>query len=239
MKVLSANQVILDAIQFLRNHETKIAVIDLDSTLYNVSGRQIKIFKEFANDKKFQTLFPNETAALKSISGDNMAYYPVDCLKQIGLTEIHKDFSSVYHEFWSPKFFSNEYLIYDQIETGALAFMEKLESHGCKIVYLTGRDVGRMGPGTKEQLLRDMALTAGRDLILKPHLSEDDHSFKLRIVHDLCKDQAGLVFIDNEANNLNHIYLEGLPVWCVFFDTVHSGKAEPLEALDVMRSFVL
>ncbi|MCB0347767.1 MAG: hypothetical protein KDD37_02985 [Bdellovibrionales bacterium] len=222
MKHLTANQVITDAIQFLKNHSEKIAVIDLDSTLYNASGRQIQIFREFASDPKFQAIFPLETAILKDITGADLAYYPVDCLKQMGHTNIHKDFSSVYHEYWSPKFFSNEYLIYDKIEDGALDFMEKLEHHGFKIIFLTGRDVARMGRGTKEQLVRDNALIKGRELILKPHLSEDDHSFKLRIVHGFCKNEGtGLVFIDNEAHNLNHIHQEKLPVWCVFFDTVH------------------
>lgn len=240
MKILSAKQVLNASIQALSKYQYKTAVIDLDSTLYNVSGRQIAIFQEFAKLEEYQRLFPEECRALLKISGSTLAYYPVDCLKQVGLQNIHPDFSSTYHKFWSPRFFSHEYLIYDDIEPGAKEFMAELEKAGFQIVFLTGRDVARMGKGTIEQLQRDGVLTKERQLILKPHFSEDDHSFKLRIVKDLCsKNDTGLLFIDNEANNLNHIYIERLPVFCIFFDTVHSGKAEPLPEIEVMRSFVL
>jgi hypothetical protein len=240
MKILNAQQVLTASIQALGKYKQKIAVIDLDSTLYNVSQRQIHIFNEFAGIEAHQKLFPEETKYLRKITGKSLAYFPVDCLKQVGLHSVHPDFSSTFHAFWSPRFFSHEYLVHDEIEPGAKDFMLKLEEAGFKIIFLTGRDVARMGEGTIKQLNRDQVLGDNRELVLKPHLSEDDHSFKLRIVKDLCsKNETGVLFIDNEANNLNHIYLAKLPVYCVFFDTVHSGKADPLPALEVMRSFVL
>jgi phosphoserine phosphatase len=240
MNILNAQAVLTASMQVLSKYQNKIAVIDLDSTLYNVSKRQITIFHEFAKLEHHQKLFPEETKFLLKISGRSLAYYPVDCLKQVGLHEVHPDFSAMFHKFWSPRFFSHEYLIHDEIEPGAKEFMNKLEAAGFKIIFLTGRDVARMGEGTIKQLNRDHVLGNDRELVLKPHLSEEDHSFKLRIVKDLCsKNETGVLFIDNEANNLNHIYKANLPVYCVFFDTVHSGKADPLPAIDVMRSFVL
>jgi hypothetical protein len=223
MKILSAKQIINESLAFLAPFKNKVVVIDLDSTLYNVSGRQIQIFREFAADPEYQKQFPNECQALLKIQGKNLAYYPVDCLHQVGLQNIHPEFASTYHKFWSPRFFSDAYLKYDELEDGAKDFIAILEKQGCKTIFLTGRDVARMGKGTIEQLKSDHLLPANRELILKPHMSEDDHGFKLRIARDLCsKNETGLVFIDNEAKNLNHIYVEKLPVYCIFFRPVKS-----------------
>lgn len=203
-----------------------VCVFDLDSTLFNVSPRTQRILNEFAELHRPE---------LKEVQILHTDWGLKEALLRAGYEfDEHPDLHASLRDFWVERFFSNAYLQYDIPYLGAVAFVQRLHLAGCEIHYLTGRDVHRMGQGTKDVLLKwGFPLQKNQaqedNIHLKPHRSLDDHSFKLNWVlqkFPADRQQTPLYFFENEPVNINALGKIRPDVQIVFLETTHSRQQE-------------
>ncbi|MFK8138064.1 MAG: hypothetical protein AB8E15_06880 [Bdellovibrionales bacterium] len=232
-----------EIIQQIASEPMTLIILDLDSTIYDLTERQLKIFREFSEVERFLNQFPKECEALSQLDEDHMTFYPVDCIKNYGVKEIDSDFEDVFYPYWAERFFSNDYLKYDLVEDMAVDFVHDLFERGAYIRYLTGRDVARMGEGTHDTLKKHDFFPSGDpcekvSLVLKPEKSMNDAEFKRDYIQS-CYDEGfkKIIFIDNEPKNLVLAETFGEKMHIVHFDTYHMGDTEVPESATVIDSF--
>ena len=208
-----------------------LAVFDLDSTLFNVSSRTQKILSEFAE--------------LHSL--ENLRNVEVKC-EDWGIKEavlragysIENDLEMLQNlrEYWSAKFFTNEYLHYDVPYPGAISFVQELALTGCEIKYLTGRDQTRMGKGSMEVLEKWGFPVAENSLFLKPKKEQDDELFKQEWFRALDHSKyKKIFFFENEPVNVNAILESHPEVEIIFLDTTHARKQEVTVPIKRIKNF--
>ena len=159
-----------------------------------------------------------------------------------GLDKHHPEFHQALKEFWLKTFFSNEYLHYDVPYEGAVEFTRQLAELNTDIVYLTGRDVQRMGLGSEETLRHwNFPLDDDRArLVLKPQKGMDDAEFKSEWFGSLPAEHYGKIwFFENEPVNVNLVRLQHKHVEIVFFESTHSGKQEAPADLPRILNFMI
>ncbi len=195
-----------------------LAVFDLDSTLFNVSTRTQKILLDFAH------LHSKED--LKSIEVFHTDWGIKEALMRGGYHfDEHIEFHTQLKDFWFEHFFSNKYLQYDVPYPGAIEFVLELANAGAEILYLTGRDVHRLGQGSKDVLLKWGFPCSDKQLILKPHRSMNDELFKRDWFIDLDRSYFQKVyFFENEPVNINAVLQSCPDVEIIFLDTTHARK---------------
>lgn len=221
------NRARLNSAQNLRT----LAVFDLDSTLFNVSTRTQKILHEYADTHSIE--------ALKIVEIRKEDWGLKEALFREGYTiEKDLDILEALRDFWSARFFSNEYLHYDVPYPGAVSFVQDLADTGCEINYLTGRDQARMGKGSAEVLKKWGFPLTGSNLFLKPEKSQDDELFK----HDWFKQldhskYDKIFFFENEPVNVNAILNSYPEVEIIFLDTTHARKQEVKAKLQRIKHF--
>jgi hypothetical protein len=214
------------------------AIFDLDSTLFDVSPRISKILQAFAALPNIKTRFKKEAEILSTIQPHSSDYGVRRTLARHGVSmeDTTPEFAELLVSFWKKNFFGNEYLIYDAPYPGAVKYVLDLEKAGAKILYLTGRDVPRMLPGTIQSLrAHGFPLDSKNiNLILKPSATERDHDFKKRFFEEMEKSKGEVWFFENEPTNI-YLVLETSPhVKIVFVETVHS-EAVPVPGDETLR----
>lgn len=218
-----------------------LAVFDLDSTLFDVSPRLERILLDFAASPLNQKRFPEQVALLRNIKTLRTDWGIVGALQRAGLDGHHQDFQEAVGSYWQKSFFSNHYLQFDAPYEGAVEFVQAVEQAGAQIVYLTGRDVERMGGSSGEVLAQwGFPLHAGAELVLKPHRSMDDAQFKTDwFIEAEKKNFAEIFFFENEPVNLRHLARHCPKVQMIFFESTHAGKEEPPEDIPRIMNFLL
>ncbi len=213
------NQILKNPAENIRN----VCVFDLDSTLFNVSPRSEKILHEYAELNNLKELLDVRVGPHDWGIGEALVRHGFS-------TQEAEDTFEDLKKFWRERFFSNEYLEYDIPSTGAVNFVQTLYKQKVEIHYLTGRDVHRMGPGTKAVLLKWLfPLDDDRFLHLKPHRSIDDHEYKVGWVLDFQKShpEKHIYFFENEPVNINRIFHSAAAreaISLVHITTTHSRK---------------
>jgi hypothetical protein len=234
---------ILNKMEKLQSQGQKsLAVFDLDSTLFDVSPRVQRILLDFAEVPAFQKKFPEQIRCFKNIRTERKDWGMRQALIRAGLDGHHPEFHEALHDFWYKAFFSNEYLQYDLPYDGAVEYVNHIANLGVEIVYLTGRDVARMGSGSALTLkhwgfpLDDLQTR----LVLKPRKEMDDAQFKTDYFTQFEKGPyADIWFFENEPVNIHHLR-ERLPhVNVIFFESTHAGKAHPPEDIPAIMHFLL
>lgn len=233
------SQILVEIQKYQENSKKVLVVFDLDSTLFNVSPRTERILKDFAEVPLNQIRFPKEIQLLKNIKTQHTDWGITDSLTRLNLTE-NAEFLEAVQAYWQRHFFSNHYLQFDSLYEGALEYVRDLDQLGVEIIYLTGRDVERMGSGTF-QILHDWGFPMHHRarLELKPHRSMNDAQFKTDFV--IAADKQGydkIYFFENEPVNLVHLKENGPHVEMIFFDSTHSGKAEPPQGIKSIVNFL-
>ena len=233
-------QILVKAEECQKSGQNCLAVFDLDSTLFDVSPRLQQILKEYAETPEHQRLFPEQIPLVAKARTARSDWGFKKALMRAGMDGEHPAFERHLKDFWGDRFFSHKYLDYDVPYEGAVEYVQKLHQLGCEIVYLTGRDVARMGKGTREVLEKwKFPLSSGGTkvtpvanpiyqgpLVLKPHLSMDDAQFKTDYFAALPSGHNTVVwFFENEPVNVNLVRDEHSHVEIVFFDSTHSGQA--------------
>jgi hypothetical protein len=219
-----------------------LAVFDLDSTLFDVSPRLQRILLDFAADPAHQKKFPEQIRLFKGIQTERKDWGIKNALERAGLDGHPSEFQEAIRDFWHQRFFANEYLQYDLPYDGAVEYVNAVANRGAEVVYLTGRDVARMGGGSALTLkkwgfpLDDLQT----QLVLKPHKDLDDAEFKTGWFAGVPEGKfADIWFFENEPVNIHHLRHELPHVKVIFFESTHAGKAAPPVDLPAIMHFLL
>ncbi|WP_295904959.1 HAD family hydrolase [uncultured Bdellovibrio sp.] len=235
------SQILVNIQDLTKQGKKSLVVFDLDSTLFDVSPRVERILLDFAAAPINQKRFPEQVALFNKIKTMRTDWGIQNALQRAGLDGHHPEFQEAVREYWQKHFFSNHYLQFDNPYEGAIEFVQAVDQAKAEIVYLTGRDVERMGTGSVEILHQwGFPLHERAKLVLKPHRSMDDAQFKTDyFVEAEKKDYAKIYFFENEPVNLHHLMQFCPHVEMIFFESTHAGKAEPPEDLPRIMNFLL
>lgn len=208
--------------------ETRDAVVvfDLDDTLFETRSRTAGILKELGRDAQIRSQYPAESELLRNVRASSIRYDLRDSLDEVGITD--SQLLETAAKFWKDRFFSNEYVLLDEVVMGGALYLQALEQKGAHIVYLTGRDIRGMGLGTRVALMEN-GFPKGT-LILKPDPKMDDKLFKASAIEDIRAMGEVVGVFENEPRNLNLLMKEFPLAIGVFVDTQHSSAPDlPLE----------
>lgn len=232
-------KILTEMAYFDRQKLKTLAVFDLDSTLFDVGPRLKKILHDFAAHPEFQKKFPEACALLALAETQRTDWGIKDAVMRAGLGDHSTDLHNALRDFWKQKFFSNEYLHFDVPYDGAVEFVQKVQELNCDIAYLTGRDVARMGPGSREVLEKwAMPLNdQNAQLILKPQKGMDDAAFKSDWFAEIPENKYTKIwFFENEPVNVNLVRSVHKHIEIVFFDSTHSRQqAAPLDVPKIIN----
>lgn len=227
----------------IKEHQAKgenvMAVFDLDSTLIEVGPRMTQILRDFAKEKKHLGKYSKECRLLERYSHHPQDWGIENCIERLGLSASSFDFFKDLTRYWRAKFFSNDYLDFDEPLPGANEFLNELHKAGIHVSYLTARESDTMLEGTIKSLKKHgFPLDhKNENLFLKEKSEKKDAEFKRDILKDMLKDYGSIWFFENEPINLR-IVRETLPqVRLVYIDTVHSGRESPPTELAVITHF--
>lgn len=211
-----------------QNPLAPVLLLDLDSTLYEVGSRSFQILKEWVAAPESRA-FPQVRDRLAEMKVSEMGYSLLDTFSAMGLSVLDlgvEDALKSAKKFWGQRFFTNEYLAFDQTYSGAPEFVQKAYDLGAQIVYLTGRDEPGMGKGTRNRLMKD-GFPFEKDrthLLLKKSFELDDLEHKTK-ASDYVKRTGNLIAsFENEPPNvvaLSDIFPAAMHV---FVDTIYSDR---------------
>lgn len=210
-----------------RGHTTPVVVFDLDGTLLDNRSRTLAILQEFAELHGHQD--EHLAARLRGARTWDIAYLLTESLERIGAhrTSLLPEVQT----FWRDRFFAEAHLRHDVPVPGAVEYVRACHDAGAILVYLTGRDLPLMGPGTF-QSLRDRGFpigVAGTELVLKPDASMPDEAFKRLVAPDLSRVGHVVAAFDNEPANCNVMRAHYPDAHVVFVDTQHTPGAPVLD----------
>jgi phosphoglycolate phosphatase-like HAD superfamily hydrolase len=192
---------VLDAVARWEGARAPAVVFDLDATLFDNRPRTLEILMEYR-----EAIAPDDPGladALLALETSRIEYLLTDTLKGCGVyrADLVKEISV----FWHDRFFTDEYIACDVPLLGAAEYVRACYEAGAVLVYLTGRDIPGMLPGTVAKL-RDDGFpigVAGTELILKPDPNMHDEAFKRGALPTLDRVGELLAFFDNEPANCN------------------------------------
>jgi hypothetical protein len=217
----------------------RLAVFDLDSTLFDVSGRSARIIKDFCEHSTYKMSHPTDVDRLKLVQIQPGDWGIREAILRHGW-EAPPDFFTAVRDFWRTHFFSSNYLIHDRPYAGAIEFVKSIANAQVPIKYLTGRDRHDMHSGTV-QSLRQWGFPFESDteqLYMKPskHSSEDE-DYKTQILQSMSQEYDLIYFFENEPVIINKVVAALPKVRVIFMDTVHSRQEIPPPNLPVIRQF--
>jgi hypothetical protein len=219
-----------------------LAVFDLDSTLFDVRPRALKVIQSFCELEEIQQRFPDSLELLKTVQLLASDWGLKPAVERAGLGSHSHEFHQALKNHWRQTFFTNEYLHHDIPYEGSVEFVQKLHAGGSLIVYLTGRDIERMGQGSQEVLQKwSFPLeTPSAQLVLKPKKGMDDAQFKSDWFATLqTQDLHKIWFFENEPANIHLVRKCHSHVDVVFFESTHSGRAQPPIDLPTILHFLM
>lgn len=207
-----------------------VVMFDLDDTLTNTRERNLRILKDFAMQAEIRSTYPSDAEKIQGLGVEQIHYLLVDTLTEIGVTDA--GLTKAASDFWLAHFFTNEYCAKDQANFGAAKYLNLLVRAGAKIVYLTGRDVPRMGGGTKANLIRNhFPMNPNQALlIMKPDPKLDDLKFKESQYAIVAAMGEVIGVFENEPANINSMADVFIEAEAIFLDTIHSPKPDVPEA---------
>ena len=205
-------------------------LLDLDSTLYEVAPRTVRIYQEAARELVAMPLPVQQ--ALATTSQPATGYSLEDTWEKLGLCWKNPEFhpaQSALRAFWRERFFSNAYLEHDIPYPGTAEFAHQLHILGGEIVYLTGRDEPGMREGTLRNLERDgFPMGPNTHLRMKASREGEDIPHKVGTALTLQKEGEVIASFENEPRNFAAL-AEALPHCLhVFVDTICSDQPAPI-----------
>lgn len=241
-------EIILRIDQCIHKKQTPIVVFDLDSTLYEVQPRTLAILKEWSQlvppsslvDPLFMTQFRDK---LHDLESKDIGYSIKETFDLLGFPEtLHRKEIKNAKSYWETRFFSNEYLGHDETYTGALEWVHAIHDAGSRIVYLTGRDESRMGPGTRNRLIMDgFPLSEPQSkVVLKASADLEDFHHKVTSILALTQEGEIVASFENEPKNIVGMAQEVPGALHVFVETVCSDHEAPIaNGLVRLKKFML
>lgn len=219
-------------------------VFDLDSTLFDVKSRTLRIAKEFARTARGRYAEALHGFWLKLHPG--AIHYTLEATAEANSFPSEARESQSYladlKQFWRERFFAGEYLLHDTPALGARDYVRRVEDAGAHVVYLTGRDESAMGEGTK-LALRHWGFPASprtTTLAMKPRFGVDDAEFKDAFLASLRGRMAVLALFDNEPANFS-VFAKNFPEASLVFrhSSCSRKPAEPVNLLYKIYDFQL
>ena len=213
------------------NVSDTVAVFDLSSTLFRVSPRIINVFKEFAQKPEIQSRFSEEASFLNALEGQYelnqleplaKLRYIEQTLTDLGL-QASPDFFTKLQAFLIQHLFSGDYLEHDLPYEGSVDFVNRLYRNGTRIIYLTGRNVGKMRKGTLQALSKHGFPLDGTQaqLVMQPERGRglQTANFKLGYLNSLQGNRVW--FFDNKPININLVNQSLLHIESIYFASTH------------------
>lgn len=199
-----------------------LVVLDIDSTLVHVHTRNQAILNDFLANRTQHWTDKNRIENLSKVELQSHHW---------GYEPLKSEFSAVewseLQRHWLYNFFGNDFLEHDVPVAGVKTFINELTSLNIEIVYLTGRDEGRMMSGTVESFKKlNFPISEHARLFLKQDLSQTDEDFKKSVFKQLIHEFQNIWFFDNEPLNLAMCAQNFPTVQNVWVCTTHSGRAE-------------
>jgi hypothetical protein len=207
-----------------REGNLPVAVFDLDGTLFRTGFRSKQIFLEYANEQDDSIL----AHKVKTIDPVTVQYRVRNTLVGSGITDSTVLKSMI--DSWRMKFFSDDYLKYDEPIPGSVRFVNALHDSGALIIYLTGRDAPGMLLGTVSSL-KQYGFPIGiakTELIMKSRRYEKTIPYKEQTIAYI--EQLGRVIavFENEPVIMN-LFAERFPeAKACFVETEHKPNSPPL-----------
>jgi hypothetical protein len=216
-----------------------IVLFDLDDTLINTRERTLRIIHDFARQgSDSQNWKPEHLAKLGALSVGDIHYQIADTLKAQGIAD--SDLESALSSFWLLRFFTNPYCEGDVQNLGAAQYTREVVQAGGTVIYLSGRDTPRMGPGTVKNLRQGgFPMEATNTLLmLKPDKNIPDFDFKRDSLAAIAAMGVVLGVFENEPANLNAMSEAFPSAQAIFLDTIHSpAPAEPVARAQWVKDF--
>ena len=207
-----------------------LAIFDIDGTILDPAARTRDIFA-LALDGPGAVVQPEQpelAQRVRSLALETIPYEPESTLAMAGI----RDTAMVraLKARWSQDFFSNRFLLRDQVVPGAVPYLDSLHARGVTIVYFTGRDAPRMLGGTAASLLdRGFPVgIAGTMLVLKPDKSIPDFDYKKNTLDELARYGTVVGVFENEPRNINLLHERFPDAPAFYIDTKHSTGAPPV-----------
>ncbi|OIO05235.1 MAG: haloacid dehalogenase-like hydrolase [Elusimicrobia bacterium CG_4_10_14_0_2_um_filter_56_8] len=205
-----------------------LAIFDLDGTLFDNRTRTIFILREIS--EKFDRSTPQLAAAFENFQNLSVIDYSLDVtLKRLGVRSRAE--AALIRAEWAKRFFSDEYQKYDMPIPGAKQYVERVHKAGATVIYLTGRDVGRMLVGTTEvlRLYGFPVGVAGTMTIVKKEFGQDDEIFKKEVSGYIDRLGEVVAVFENEPANSNILHARFPDAASFFVLTQHKPGAPALE----------
>ena len=207
----------VDFLSQLQNQTTPYSlVLDIDDTLIDCRHRKKMILRSFVeqvwNAGNYQH---DDLQRLLDIKQDQVRFRISECLAAISIE--HASLEKELFDYWLRHYFTYPYLKQDIAFDGAIAFTKACLDAGAHMIYLTGRDEGGMGQGTRERLAElGFPLNDERcKLILKSDPEQADLDFKQSAIRTIAEKEPPVA--------------TGLP------DRRHEERAAVLQARAVRR----
>jgi len=206
-----------------------VVVFDLDSTLYDVSPRTLKIIREWQHSEGLHVQDPILNDRLNAVSANRLGYSLWDTFLNVdinqNLEQLENSHASL-KKYWGERFFSNEYLKYDVPYPGAKTFVNKVKLAGAEVVFLTGRDEPGMKEGTVSNLKRDGFVTEQENtvLLMKENFKSSDSSHKIKMAPIIRLLGPVVASFENEPQNLVELSRLFPGAMHIFVDTLCSDR---------------
>ncbi|MFA5139235.1 MAG: haloacid dehalogenase-like hydrolase [Elusimicrobiota bacterium] len=184
-----------------------LAIFDLDGTLFDNRTRTIFILREIS--EQFDSKVPRLHAALGRFRALSVVEYGLgSTLRKLGVRD-PKEAAFIRKE-WEKRFFSDEYQKFDMPLPGAKSYVCRVHAAGATVIYLTGRDVGRMLVGATDclRLYGFPVGVAGTMMIVKPQSRQDDEVFKRDVCAYLRRLGEVVAVFENEPANSNMLHAQ-------------------------------
>lgn len=206
---------------------SSLVIFDLDGTLFDNRTRTIFILREIS--ELFSDKVPQLAAAFDRFHELGVIDYSLETtLKRMKVTD-KKEIEFVKTE-WGRRFFSDGYQKFDFPLLGAKTYVCRAHEAGATIIYLTGRDVGRMLVGTTE-CLRLYGFPVGVEgtmMIVKKQFEQDDELFKKEVSRYLARLGKVVAIFENEPANSNILQAKFPDAESFFVLTQHRPDAPRL-----------
>jgi len=211
-----------------------VVVFDLDSTLFSTRERNFAILQEAAQ------VYPVIAPAIAGWTPANIGWGVIDDLRAAGITDA--SLLTEIRVFWRKRFFSGEYLAFDEPMPGAAMYVASLHEAGATICYLTARLRDSMENGTIASLTQNGFPTDGTrvQLLMRADFNETAKEYKMASITRLRELGAVTAAFDNEPEMVN-LLADAFPAAIVvFFQSVHSpDTAETYSHLPRISDFEL
>lgn len=204
-----------------------IAIFDLDGTLFDNRTRTMFILREIS--EKFDKRAPELAGGFARFRALSIVDYSLDVtLRRLGVKGRAE--TAFIKQEWAKRFFSDEYQKFDMPIPGAKGYVERVHRAGATVIYLTGRDVGRMLVGTTEvlRLYGFPVGVAGTMTIVKKEFEQDDELFKKEVSGYIDRLGEVAAVFENEPANSNILRARFPGAASFFVETQHRPGAPAL-----------